>query len=282
MTIFTVEGHRLLADGVPVTFRRSPNVGGAITAHRLLVQHFTSDRYDGAVSWLGAPVAKVSAHVVIGEAGEVTQLVPFDRVAWHAGVSSWRDVTHSVNGVSIGIEIANYGDMIEGAPGAWHVGARRIPDDRVLVARHKAGGPPRPWHTYTARQIETVIAVSQALQAAYRFEDVVGHEDVAPGRKVDPGPAFDMAAVRAAVLGDVAPPAAAHGEPTVALQPAPDHTPIGLQRALNHLGFGPLAEDGDIGPATKRATAEFQRGHDLDDDGIAGPKTWRALDAALA
>lgn len=286
MTIYTVEGHRLLANGIAVPFRGSPNIGGRVTAHRLLVHHYTSGAFDGAVSWLCDPAAKASAHLVVGEAGEIIQLIPFDRVAWHAGRSSWRDVEGSVNGVSIGIEIANYGDL-SGSPGHWRTETgRAISDDRVLVARHKAGGTARPWHTYPAAQIAAVIAISRALHAAYRFEELVGHEDVAPGRKVDPGPAYPMEMVRAQVMSRSAPAAVLPpaSTPIVAAAPAPTivETPKDVQRALNALGYGPLDVDGDIGPASEAAVRRFQLVAGLDTDGDPGPKTRAALAAAMA
>lgn len=272
---FSVRDHALLADGKPVEFRRSPNVGGFCT-RRFLVMHFTSGGFDGAVSWLCRAEAKVSAHLVIADDGRVVQLVRFDRAAWHAGPSQWRGCT-AMNSASIGIELANWGDMVEGRPGAWHVGKTPISDDRVMVARHKAGGPVAPWHTYTAVQVETALAVAKALEEAYRFEDVCGHEDIAPGRKVDPGPAFPLATFRSAVLGGPAEPVPREFE---AGPVRTDHSPKALQAALNRLG-ATLVVDGDVGPATRAAVRSFQAGHGLDDDGIAGPSTWAAIDAAL-
>lgn len=281
MTSFTVEGHRLLADGIPVPFRASPNIGSRITDHRFLVEHFTSGSYAGAVSWLCDPAANASAHVVIAEDGGVTQLVPFDRVAWHAGRSSWRDVQGSVNAVSLGIEIANYGDMIDGGPGSYRVGRVPIPDDRVLVARHKSGGAARAWHTYPAAQIEAVIGITRALVEAYGLEEIIGHDDVAPGRKVDPGPAFPMDRVRAAAMTGSRP----SPSPSPAA-PAPTgrkvETVEDVQGALVSLGYGPLAIDGDAGPETRKAVARFQGANGLFIDGVAGPNTKAALSAVLA
>lgn len=274
MTSYSIAGGRLLADGAPVPYRGTPNLGGAVNP-RFLVMHFTAGGYAGAVDWLCNPSAKASAHLVIGERGEVTQLAPFDRATWHAGKSSWRDVLGSLNPVSIGIELANYGEL-DGGPGCYTFSGRAVPDDRVIVAAHRNGGGPQPWHTYPPAQIAAALGIAQALHAAYGFEDVVGHDQIAPGRKTDPGPAFDMAAFRAAVLGGgaVAPPSVRPAAPS-------DRSPLALQRALNHLGFGPIAEDGDVGGETRAATRAFQRAKGLDDDGVAGKETWRAIDAAI-
>jgi N-acetylmuramoyl-L-alanine amidase len=276
MTVYSVSGGRLLADGSPVSWRPSPNVGG-VCRPRFLVLHFTGGGEAGAIETLTTP-GGVSAHFVVGEGGTITQLVDLDRTAWHAGKSSWRDVTASLNPVSIGVEIANYGDAVEGSPGAYRAFGRPIPDDRVMVARHVNGGPARPWHTYPEAQIEAVIAIGRALHASFHFDDVVGHDQIAPTRKVDPGPAFPFMRVRAAILG------AAGGDvgvPPIAAD-LPDHSVMQLQRALNRLGYGPLDVDGSPGPKTRDATRRFQASAGLDVDGVAGPMTWAALDAAMA
>ncbi len=274
MTGYSVSGGRLLADGAPVRQIPSPNVGGPCRP-RFLVVHFTAGGEAGAIETLTTP-GGVSAHFVVGEGGTITQLVPLDRVAWHAGKSSWRDVVSSLNPVSIGIEIANLGDAIDGEPGRYTAYGRPIPDDRVLVARHKNGGGPRPWHTYPPAQVEAVVALARALHSTFGFEDIVGHDDIAPSRKVDPGPAWDMTAFKAAVLGASTPPALAAG-----LAVPPDRSTMQLQRSLNVLGFGPLDVDGAAGPATRAAVARFQAAHGLDSDGVAGPKTWVAIAAAI-
>jgi hypothetical protein len=101
-------------DGSPLAFKASPNRGGSF-AHGLpdtLVVHFTAGRSaESSVRWLTDKRAKASAHVVIGEDGAITQLVPFNVVAWHAGTSKWK-AREGLNRYSIGIELDN-----PGAPG---------------------------------------------------------------------------------------------------------------------------------------------------------------------
>lgn len=196
-----IENDRLVEDdGSPVPFRASPNVGGALDP-RFLVLHFTAGRSaEDSIAWLTNPDARASAHVVVGRDGSVTQLVPFDRVAWHAGRSRWRGLT-GLNAHSIGIELDNPGRLREqgGAWGAWF--GRAYEDDVVMVARHPHEEEVSGWHTYTEPQIEAAEEVARALVRHYDLEDVLGHEDIAPGRKVDPGPAFPMASFKARVLG---------------------------------------------------------------------------------
>ncbi len=100
----------------------------------------------------------VSAHLLISRRGSVTQFVPFDQRAWHAGQSAWRGRTRC-NDFAIGIEL-------EGV------------DDRA----------------YTKAQYRSLVRVSGALFARYprlSADTVVGHAEIAPGRKTDPGGAFN-------------------------------------------------------------------------------------------
>lgn len=103
---------------------------------------------------------RVSAHFVIGRDGVLTQFVPCARRAWHAGVSSWRS-RENCNDFSIGVEL-------EGTDG--------LP--------------------YEIAQYEVLARLTRALCRRYPIVDLAGHSDVAPGRKTDPGPAFDWAHLR--------------------------------------------------------------------------------------
>ena len=98
---------------------------------------------------------RVSAHFFIRRDGALIQFVPCAARAWHAGLSSWRG-RDGCNDFSIGIELE---------------GADDVP--------------------YTVVQYEVLAELLQALKRRYPIEAAVGHSDVAPGRKTDPGPAFD-------------------------------------------------------------------------------------------
>ena len=195
--------HRIQgADGSGFSFQASPNLGEPLLPS-YLVMHYTAARSaDESIRWLCSPAARASAHVVIGRDGGVTQLVPFDRVAWHAGVSSW-DGIKGLNRHSIGIELDNAGRLTRqgGRWCAWF--GTPYPDDQVMEAVHKHESAPSGWHVYTPAQIDSALAVAAALIEKYDLEDVIGHEDISPGRKSDPGPAFPMASFRARLLGRV-------------------------------------------------------------------------------
>jgi AmpD protein len=104
-----------------------------------------------------APIAglRVSAHFVIRRDGELLQFVPCGKRAWHAGVSSWQG-RERCNDFSVGIELE---------------GADTVP--------------------YASAQYRMLARLLKALYRRYAFRHVAGHSDIAPGRKTDPGPAFD-------------------------------------------------------------------------------------------
>lgn len=142
----------------------------------LIVLHYTGmPDCAGARARLCDPEAEVSAHYLISEAGEVEQLVPEDRRAWHAGAGAWQG-REDVNSRSIGIELANPGD-------------RPFPD----------------------RQMKALEGLLRAIMARHGLGPaaVIGHSDMAPGRKIDPGPRFDWR--RLALQGLALWPEAGHG-----------------------------------------------------------------------
>lgn len=200
-----IRNHRLLhEDGTPVRYEPTPNHGGRLQPRYLILHYTAGSSLDGSIAWFKNPHAKASAHLVIGRDGTIVQMLPFNRVAWHAGVSTW-DGLHGLNAYSIGIELDNAGQM-ERVGSRWvaRVSKRPYPDDEVLVANHKhdrPGTPPAGWHEYTEVQIERAQMVAQLLVEHYGLKEVLGHDDVAPGRKRDPGPAFPLSSFRARLLG---------------------------------------------------------------------------------
>ncbi len=193
--------HRLYKDdGAPYPFVPSPNKGGNVE-HRYLVMHYTAaPNSEAAIRALTNRKRKASAHVVIGGDGSITQLVSFHRVAWHAGASSWEGL-NGLNQYSLGIELDNAGRLERHGEKwrAWFGGEYDTTD--VIEAVHKNQAAPSGWHIFTPEQIEVALELSSLLVERYGLLDIVGHDDISPGRKVDPGPAFPMASFRASVLG---------------------------------------------------------------------------------
>ncbi len=152
------------------------------------------------MKWFQRSEARASAHLVIGRDGEITQSVPFDTVAWHAGRSHWEG-REGLNQYALGIELVNAGRLIRQGD-SWRAWFQHVyPDDQVLEATHKHESSPAGWQTFTAEQIEAAVEVCCLLFERYGIRDVVGHDDIAPGRKSDPGPAFPMSSFRARVVG---------------------------------------------------------------------------------
>jgi N-acetylmuramoyl-L-alanine amidase len=127
----------------------------------MLVLHYTGMKTaDEALARLCDAEAKVSAHYTVGRDGRVYAHVPEDRRAWHAGVSYWAGETN-INARSIGIEIVNPG--------------------------HEFGYVP-----FAAPQIAALIDLAQGILSRHPIpaQRVLGHSDVAPARKMDPGELF--------------------------------------------------------------------------------------------
>ena len=138
----------------------------------MLILHYTGMRSGAvAIDRLCDPAAKVSAHYVVEEDGRVFRLVPEARRAWHAGISHWRGLS-GLNARSIGIEVVNPG--------------------------HEHGYRP-----FAALQMAALCDLCRAILARHPIPawNVVGHSDVAPDRKEDPGEFFDWEGLAANGVG---------------------------------------------------------------------------------
>jgi N-acetylmuramoyl-L-alanine amidase len=149
---------------VTIIERPSPNHDsrGVGTPIDMLVLHYTGMKTgEEAIARLCDPEAKVSSHYVVEEDGRVFRLVAEDRRAWHAGVSCWRGA-RDINARAIGIEIVNPG--------------------------HEFG-----YRDFPPAQMAAVAELARAIIARHTIpaRNVVGHSDVAPARKEDPGERFD-------------------------------------------------------------------------------------------
>lgn len=173
----------------------SPNVGGALRNPSLIVMHYSvSDNMAGTLSWLRNQKSKASYHALVDRDGTVEYLVPLDRVAWHAGKSSWGG-RPGVNSFSLGICCINWGPLKRSPDGIFTpvAGTKVIAPEDVFTGRHKNGQTRYAhWQRFPEPQIAAVDAlIAELFQKFPSLREVVGHDDVAPGRKTDPGPAFD-------------------------------------------------------------------------------------------
>ena len=176
----------------------SPNFDTRTQPISMIVLHYTGmPTAPAALDRLTDPAAKVSAHYVVVEDGEVFILVAEKDRAWHAGKSFWRGIT-DVNSASIGIEIVNPGHEF---------GYRPFPEPQMA----------------TVESLVRDIAERQAISPAM----IVGHSDIAPLRKIDPGELFDWPRLAAAGL--------ALPIPEVGLDPG--WTEAGFLAALSRFGY---------------------------------------------
>ncbi len=191
----------------------SPNFDARALPVSMIVLHYTGmPDAEGAIARLCSPEAAVSAHYVVKEDGETLRLVDEDARAWHAGKSYWRGIT-DINSASVGIEIVNPGHEF---------GYRSFPDDQIAA-------------------LIPLVADIKARHGIGRG-NVVGHSDIAPTRKEDPGELFPWNALAKRRL--------ALPSPTRDLMD-PCWTDAGFTLALERFGY-------DVSDARK-ATIAFQR-----------------------
>ena len=218
-----------------VIARPSPNQddrGGA--AVDMLVLHYTGmQSAEAALTRLCDSKARVSAHYAIDEDGAVYALVPEERRAWHAGISYWAGA-HDINARSIGIEVVNPG--------------------------HEFG-----YRAFPEAQIASLIALSRGIVARHAVPAwrVLGHSDVAPARKDDPGELFPWARLAGEGIG---------------LWPAPGSDPgeSAVSALLTHYGYDPDA------PLEKNLTAFQRHFRPSRVDGMADNQTRRVLSGLTA
>jgi len=177
--------------------------GSMLPVRRLLVIHFTSgmSAQSSIDFWKSGAAKGACAHLIIDRDGTIFQCRAFDRTAGHAGVSTWFDPVNKIqrdgcNAFSIGIELANAGDSASGSVEAPKLFGKYPCPSGAIMARHKNGGPMTLWEKFPQPQLDACFSVSAAIFARYHLDDVRGHDDIAPQRKNDPGPAFPMSDLR--------------------------------------------------------------------------------------
>ena len=228
----------------------SPNFNERTVPPDMLVLHYTGmTSGPEALARLCDEQSKVSSHYMVEEDGRVFRLVPEERRAWHAGVSFWKGES-DINGRSIGIEIVNPG--------------------------HEFG-----YRAFPAAQIAAVIELVADIRTRWSIEDsrILGHSDVAPGRKIDPGELFPWKQLAQAGHGLWVEPDAAPGLP---LSEGEEGAGVfALQAGLTRLGYD-CAPSGKYDAQTTSMVQAFQRHWRQEQvDGVADGMTRARLIALL-
>lgn len=218
----------------------------------MIVLHYTGMREsEAALERLRDPEAKVSCHYLVFENGRIVQMVPEDKRAWHAGVSSWQG-REDINGCSIGIEVCNPG--------------------------HDFNYP-----SFPARQIAATTALCRGIVArrGIRRERVLAHSDVAPLRKRDPGEKFPWRLLAESGVG-------LWVEPTpitdwLLMVPGDEGESVrALQRSLAEFGYE-VPQHGKYEEVTTEVVRAFQRHYrPAQVDGMADTSTRETLMRLLA
>ncbi len=165
-----------------------------------IIIHYTAGgNGEASAKYLCNDKIKASAHLVVARNGKIYQLVPFNIVAWHAGVSSFNG-RKGFNKYSIGIEIDNAGILEKRGNKFFSWFGKEYPSTQVIKAKHRNETTEKYWHTYTQEQIETVEQICLLLIEKYNIKTILGHEEISPGRKQDPGPAFPLDKLRDKLL----------------------------------------------------------------------------------
>ncbi len=192
---------------------------------QFIVLHFTSTDFGESLATLTG--GEVSAHYLVrDDPVRIYQLVDDSRRAWHAGESAWQGYAQ-LNAASIGIEIVNRGDR-DGE-----------------------------WRDYPPAQIDAVIALVAALARKYDVppDRVVGHSDVAPLRKIDPGPRFPWKRLADAGLAEWPPADLVAVKRATYEVTKPDAA--WFQRRLACVGYA-VPRTGEFDEVTRRVIAAFQ------------------------
>jgi N-acetylmuramoyl-L-alanine amidase len=236
----------IVADVVP-----SPNADARADGRPpdLILLHYTGMKTgEAALARLTSAESKVSSHYVVFEDGRIVQCVPESERAWHAGVSSWAGEI-DINSCSIGIEIVNPG--------------------------HEFG-----YRDFPLRQTAAVIALCKSIltrRGPISPDRILGHSDVAPSRKMDPGERFPWELLNNSGVGHWVPPAELDVQGTTLNPGDSGELVTRLQRAFQLYGYG-IEDHGRYDDKTVDVVAAFQRHfRPARVDGVADPSTMLTL-----
>lgn len=181
-----------------VKFDKLPHGPETIQPKYIVIHYSAGGSLQGSIDYLKS--AGLSYHLLVDRDGKIVQGVPLNRRAWHSGTSNWKGL-EDLNSHAIGICAANYGYLKSQNGAFYNTNPHQDPitpifeSNQVMVAPHKNGSPSEGygWELYPRQQIDAIKQLCQLVLGSYTtIKDIIGHDDIAIGRKTDPGPAFPM------------------------------------------------------------------------------------------
>ena len=203
-----------------ILISRTANAGDLIDPDYVVIHYTATDDAHSAIDWFmntSSNPDRIAAHIVIDLDGTITQLVPFNQKANHAGTSTW-DGVDNFNSHAVGIEIVNAGFVEKMPNGSFrrNIGLDKnkkpvyktypsSEEKNILKASHKhkfwVAKDNKYWYRFPDAQLKSLYQLCKILFEKYQLVTAVGHDDISPGRKPDPGPAFPWDAFKQEVLG---------------------------------------------------------------------------------
>lgn len=188
---------------VGAKWKKANAFGGDMKAPIAAICHDTAGRLTpfSSVDWFSSKECTTSAHFVVERDGTITQMVPTNKRAYHAGVSSWKGpdgrTISGLNSCSVGIEIVNPGKMDDKGKAWFGPCCEPAEITKKGTPQHGQGY----WLPYTEAQIKSVTAICRALVEAYPdCNEILTHWEIAPKRKIDTNPLFPLEELRRVVF----------------------------------------------------------------------------------
>lgn len=186
-----------------IEYNQTPNVSSSPLNPDTIIVHYTAGSTASSAIRSMTKKGNASAHLVVDVDGTITQLAAFNQKAWHAGRSSYGGRS-SYNNYSVGIEIVNPGWLKKDGNEYKTYWGKVIPENDVFTGKHRNPQTRMQyWHRYTQEQIDAVTKICETICDYYDIQYILGHEEVSPGRKQDPGPAFPLDEMRDKILNTV-------------------------------------------------------------------------------
>lgn len=256
---FSIVGTRVWMDGAALPHHDTKNTSGKHRDLKFGVLHYTASPW--FKSDLHTLTQRLSVHFLLGpEPGQFVQIGELDDTLWHAGKSKWKGLS-GLNKYSIGVEVTCPGWLDLRTDKGWTRDDLRDngmywPEDQVIVARHRNGGRNKAWVPFNPRQMEILSEFCPFMRRTLDIE-WVGHDDISPNRKQDPGPCLARKFIAEWNGAEI--------EAASRLLRKGDKGAVvkDLQAHLASLGYevGPI--DGDFGPKTQKAVVKFQTDNKL-------------------